>query len=526
MNQNKTFFSQQALSGIPWVVTSKSLLFIVYFIISVVTVRHLGAENYGIYVICKSISEVLILVCTLGMTASFMRFIPELILEKNKAGIKRLILKASCLQFSALVLALSCLLFFSESLARYLGANLDGVLFFTCLLIVFELFKTNINAVLTSLYHTKTLAIFSTIHGALWLLLLASLLYVEPSVPNALLAPSLSYALIYTLAAFTIIAYFKSLNWKSPDRAIGRGRVLNHSGSVALSTLVRLLMLKYTELFFLAGQHDAATVGMYDLAFSLPLMVIVFIPAAIQDLFVSGFSEAYVKDHHCLPILIRAFYKLVILLTVPMAVFGFYFSADFLSFAYGAEVNEAGELITFFCLLHLLPLISMPLSMAIQAKEKVINTLPTLLLQLGVNLILDYLFIVEWQWGVWGAITAVLLTFIMTIPVRLYVVKRILGGIYFPLGFFIRVFGLCLIIGLLFKYNSPSPELLSLVLFIPCYFLLILVLLKPCHILKKVDRDDLNKLMQGRAQKLINKFNQLVHFTRQKTNLLKAQENN
>jgi len=67
-------------------IISKSLLFIIYFSISVIAVRYLGAEQYGIFVICRSIADVLILICTLGMTASFIRFIPELVLEKISRG--------------------------------------------------------------------------------------------------------------------------------------------------------------------------------------------------------------------------------------------------------------------------------------------------------------------------------------------------------------------------------------------------------------------------------------------------------
>jgi O-antigen/teichoic acid export membrane protein len=506
-----TFFSESALSGIPWMVISKLLLFFVYFLISVTTVRFLGSESYGIYVICKSIAEVCILICTLGMTATFMRFIPELILSKNKAGISRLILKASFLQAIAVLISVVCLMNFSHLIEGYFSIQVNSVIFFTCLLIIFELIKTNINAILTALYKVKTLAIFSTIHGICWLLLLVSLLNNDASVSNALIAPSISYALIYAIAGLTIYRYLKSLNWKSPSMSIGKKRVLQHSGSIAVSTIIRLLMLKYTELFFLASEHDATVVGAYDLAYSIPLMVILFIPAAVQDLFVAGFSEAYVKDQTCLPHLIRSFYKLIIILTVPLAVFGFYFAPDFFVFAYGEETLETGKLAALFCLLHLLPLISTPLSMAIQAKEKVFNMFPTMLLQLSVNIALDYLFIVELKMGLMGAISAVFLTFALTIPIRLYVVKLIIGGIYFPVKFFLKVFSICLLIGGLLEASTHSPSVLLLFAFVPIYFILLIGTLSSGCVFSREDLADFTNLISGKPKKLLVKLKNMTH---------------
>lgn len=62
--QENQIFSESAQRAIPWMIISKSLLFIIYFSISVIAVRYLGAEQYGIFVICRSIADVLILVCT------------------------------------------------------------------------------------------------------------------------------------------------------------------------------------------------------------------------------------------------------------------------------------------------------------------------------------------------------------------------------------------------------------------------------------------------------------------------------
>jgi O-antigen/teichoic acid export membrane protein len=492
MSTTNNTFSETAQNAIPWVVSSKALLFIIYFTISILTVRQLGTAQYGIYVICKSIAEVLILVCTMGMTASYLRFIPELIIHKNKAGINRLIGKSFLIQFLALSVA-GLGLYLSQGLIEsHFSIALNGALLFTFFLVIFEQTKININAIFTALFKAKQLTLFSSLNGFLWLLLLAAFLHYDASVSMALAAPAASYALIYIIALISLYRYFKSLNWRSPSYAIGKKRVLNHSGSIAVSTLVRLLMLKYTELFFLGGVLDSETIGLYDLAFSLPMMVIAFIPAATQELFTSGFSDAYVKNKNCLPNLIRAFYKLLILITIPIAVFGFMFAGDLLVFCYGEEVRDAYELTTAFCLLHMLPLISAPLSVAVQAKEKVLNMFPALLLQLSVNILLDYLFIIHLNWGVWGAFMAIFLTFIFTIPIRLYLVSKILGGIFFPGRFCLRIFGTTLIVAFLLRSFLPPESLLAVLSLVIPYLIISIILGYLLNIVKAEDQQDLS----------------------------------
>jgi O-antigen/teichoic acid export membrane protein len=502
MSTTSNTFSETAQNAIPWVVSSKALLFIIYFCISILTVRQLGTSEYGIYVICKSIAEVLILICTMGMTASYLRFIPELIIHKNKAGINRLIGKSCLIQVIALSVAGLGLFLSQAMIEAHFSIALNGALFFTFLLVIFEQAKININAILTALFKAKQLTLFSSLNGFLWLFILAAFLHYDASVSMALAAPAISYALIYIIALISLYRYFKSLNWRSPSYAIGKKRVLNHSGSIAVSTLVRLLMLKYTELFFLGGVLDSEAVGLYDLAFSLPMMVIVFIPAATQELFTSGFSEAYVKNKNCLPELIRAFYKILILITIPISVFGFMFSGDLLVFCYGEEVRDAYELTTAFCLLHLLPLISTPLSVAVQAKEKVLNMFPTLLLQLTVNILLDYLFIIHLNWGVWGAFMAIFLTFVFTIPIRLYIVSNILGGIFFPGRFFLRIFGTTLIIAFLLRSFFPPESLITVFFLVIPYLILSIILGYLLNIIRDEDKQDLSIFLGRKLEKL------------------------
>lgn len=436
-------FSDGMSQGVPWMIVSKLLLFFVYLMVSVTTVRYLGSELYGEFALCKGLAETLILICGLGLPTAFSRYVPELILNENKEGLIRLIVKSLVIQGVAVGLCSIVLLVCHGWLEKHFDIRFGFSILALCGLILFELLKKNVNALLTACYQVRTLCTFAICHGVLWLVLLLVMMQLEASVLSALLAPTVSFAMLYVLAMVIILRRVRRQAWQPTTHGVGGTRILRHSGAIAITTLLRLMMLKYTELFFIGLTENADAVGLYELAYSIPMMVIVFIPSATQDLFAAGIAEAYVKCNKSLPILIRAYYKGLILYAVPVAIFGFLTIKNIFVMFYGQAFTEAGELASIFCLFHMLPLVSVPLSLGIQVKEKIHSMLPTLLFQLGVNIMLDYLLIVQLGLGIWGALIAVLATFALTIPVRLYRVRQLLGGIYFPVWFCVKVLIVC-----------------------------------------------------------------------------------
>jgi O-antigen/teichoic acid export membrane protein len=164
-------------------------------------------------------------------------------------------------------------------------------------------------------------------------------------------------------------------------------------------------------------------------------------------------------------------------------------------------MRAAGWVAAVFCVLHSLPLISMPLSMAITAREKVLNMLPYMIMQVAVNLVLDYLLIP--RWGVPGAVAAVALTFIVTIPIRLWAVRQILGAINFPAAFCVRIGGSALVMagGLFVMLPVLNlPGLLGVaVLYLGAYF----VAVRQLGLIRAADSDDLQLLAIGRMEKVV-----------------------
>ncbi len=515
------FFSREAVSGIPWMVVGKILLFFIYIGVSIVTVDGLGKEKFGVYSVVINISSYLLIICGLGLGSAMMRYVPELTARKNRLGLIHLLWKSATLQLIAVMgmsmILLSCCnvlqkLFNAEHVEHFkfylkLACGLTGLL----------LLKDFVGTVFTSIFRTRIVALLSVLQGIIWFVLLFVWLDIRPEVGTVFFVQMLAVGAVYSVGAVVLFNYVRHLPWEDKhELGIGKRRTLSFSGTVMLSSILRMGMFKFSEIFFLAAVGGTTLAGIYDLGYTLPYTAITFIPLALMPLFTSAFAEAYVRDKSCLGLLINSYYKLLMIISLPVAILGACFSPEAYRIIYDGEMNEAGYIASAFCLVLTLPLISMPLSAAIKAKEKVLNMVPMLLLQIVVNLILDWLLIVHFRWGLWGGICAVVGTFLLTIPFRLWVVRGILGGIYFPGRFFLRIFTALALLGITFRWSALKWGLFSLsghqwinvaLLFAMAglYLFLFLLSIRYLRLVRKEDIEDFQALD-------IPKLNKLLHF--------------
>lgn len=431
------FFSRHTLRAVPWMVGSKFFLFFVYAAISILTVRLLGKEDYGIFALCRNFVEVLLILCTLGLNTALVRFVPELVVHHNKAGLRRLLWKTLAIQLAAVGVAFAILVPMTPLFSQWFRVDFGILIGLSVVLTGFAILKNFYNDVLTSLFLAKRLVAYSVLQSAIWCAGLGWLAWQGGASPAAVfIAEIVSIAVAGSLALTALVRHVKNLDWRSPPLGIGRTRVANLALGALGGGIGRAFMMKYTETFFLGLYFSPAVVAIYDLGFSSTMLVITFIPMALQTVFASGLSEAYVRNPDSLPRLVESLYKVLILLALPLASFGVFYAPQAVVLFYGQEMAGAGWVASAFCFIHLLPLVAIPLSMAIGVKEKVKEFLSLLYFRVAVNLVLDWLLIPPF--GIPGAMAAVVLTFVVTFPFRLNLIRSVLGGFHFPLRFFLR----------------------------------------------------------------------------------------
>jgi len=515
------FFSREAVSGIPWMVLGKLVLFFVYFGVSVLTVNGLGKEKFGLYSLMTNIASYLLVFCGLGLGSALMRYVPELATHKNHRGLIHLLWKSAMLQVMATCAVAVLILIFSAPLQRLFHAehveHFKLYLMLACGLVGLLLLKDFVATVFTSVFKTRIVSLLAIIQGSIWLAALLVWLRASPEVSTVFLAQMFSIGLVYAVGAALLARHVRRLPWQTLPYGIGKRRALKFSGTAMLSAIIRMVMFKYSEIFFLAAVGGTTMAGMYDLGYSLPFTIVTFIPLALLALFTAAFAEAYVKDNSCLERLISSYYKMLIMVSLPVAVAGAFFSPVAYRIIYRGAMDEAGRLASVFCIVLLFPLISIPLSMALKAKEKVHNMLPMMLLQIAVNLTLDWLLIVHLRWGVWGGVAAVAGTFVITIAPRLLVARDIIGGIYFPVKFFLRIVFVLVLEAAAFFWITRQTRLFELsgnewlnigLLFAIglAYLFVFLLLVRILRLVRQSDIADFQALGIARLNKLLTRL--------------------
>ena len=145
----------------------------------------------------------------------------------------------------------------------------------------------------------------------------------------------------------------------------------------------------------------------------------------------------------------------------------------------------AGLIASFFCLFRILPMVWIPLSMALTATEKVANTMWLNVVHLIVNLSFDYYFISNW--GIPGALVAIVATFLVITPLKLYVIRKLVGGLYIPVGFLLRIFIPSLLIAGLLYLAFPQANLLMLFVLSAVYAVLLVLAIRYLHLIRPSD---------------------------------------
>ena len=495
------FFSRQAITSVPWLVASKSFTFILYFVISVVIVRGLSAADYGVYSLLNSIAENLAVVGAFGFNVGLLRFVPELVTHHNRAGLVRLLMRSAAAEALILVLIGLGLYLMHTWISKLLHFEFAYFFWPTLALTGMLVAKDYLNNVFTALFRVRVVALMSSLQAVLFFLCLW--IAAPLSVQDVLFSYSGSIGFISILGTILLCSYLMGWKVQSPPEGIGRRRILRLSLPTFANAMSNKFLQQYSEIFFLGYFATAQIVGYYALGYMLANLLLTFIPMALHTLFTSAFAESYAKHRASLGELVAGMYQILIIICLPLSFLGAFFAPQAIVAIYGEKMAPAGLIASFFCLFQALTLIWIPLSMALTATEKVAKTIWLNVMQLVVNLMLDYVLIKFY--GVEGALMAVLLTFIITVPVKLFFIRKLLGGIYFPGSFALRTMAPAMGLAAGFYFLLPPLNLLGLVILAICYLVAWVVALKLFHLIRKDDTERFRSIN-------IPQFNRILDF--------------
>ncbi len=410
--------------------------------------------------LCRSIGEFLLLVCSLGLNVAALRFIPELIAKKSRSGLVRFLAQTAALEMVAGIVVCVALVAATPYLEVRFKTELGWLMFYTSLFIFARLLKQFVDDALTAMFEVRRMSLNSIAQGIFRLILTIVWLYFVPEVHVALLTHVVSIVPLSMLLLVSMLRFVKNVEQDPAAEPISSRRLLAISAPRFMNSIIVKLMSKYTEIFFLGLYFTKDVVGIYDIAYTLPLMVITTLPLAIQKLYYAAFAEAYSQDSSALPELMNSFYKMLIALTIPITVFGVVFSHEAYTLVYGQDGARAGTIGAWLIVFHTLSLVSIPIGAAMLTVEKLYLTTPVMFVQLGINLLLDWLLIP--RYGLEGAVAAIYITFFITIPIRMFIARKIVGNIGFPVWFLVRNLSPLVLIALAMRPLGPYLNIATL----------------------------------------------------------------
>jgi O-antigen/teichoic acid export membrane protein len=397
--------------------------------VSVIAARELGAAEFGTWSFARNLMVYLALIGAFGLDRALLRFVPELESKGSASGVRRLLVTTLGIQALLVAVAGAILVLLEPVMTRVFMPEIGPLLPLVALLTAAWVLKETLYQLHFALARARILAVATTLTGAAWLGLTWWLLRSGHGAGGALIAQALALLAAALFLAPSVVRSVRSVPSESSD-GIAPRRVALYSGTVVGSGLVNLIVQRQSEVFFLAAVAPPAVVGFYDLGYSLPQLGLELVPLSLYAVVLSAITASYTRDPSRLGHLVGWYYKLLAVVTIPVALLGAAWADKALVLLYGPEMAPAGDVARVFSLIHLLPFVSVPVGTALQVKEQAHRTLPLGLLQLAVNLVLDVLLIPRFK--IPGAIAAVVLSFLLVTPITIRYAMRFTGPLEFP----------------------------------------------------------------------------------------------
>lgn len=496
--------SYRFVEEIPWAILNRFLQMCFTFGISILLVRALEPEIYGIYALSVGIAEILFLFCSLGLNITFNRFIPELNIQKNNQGVKRLLKQVAIFQGIAFCFFAGILYFSQSYLSQIFKIDFQFIFLFILGLVLGRLGENYFQSVFTALFQLRILSSLTTIIGFLWLGLSIGMFLWFPNIQNAFLSKivPLFFFSLFAFYFFRITFLKKVLSpfeISKPNEYISLKRIYILAFPRLISFVVRSFLSMYSEIFFLSYFYPKYIVALYVVGCNISRFIVSFFPESLNQLLTSGASEVYHQNPSHLPDLIQEIFKIFIFLLLPTSIFGIFFSPEIVQVIYGEKMADAGLIASFFFGIHTLNQMRSPSTIAFIVKEKLFVLQPLLFYQAMINVTLNYYWIPQFE--MYGAIASVYTTFLLSFPIHIYLVLKHFGKTSFPFVFFLKNFFYLMAIAFCFQYFFPPKGFFALVLVGILYGSLYLLGIR---LFGLVHKNDFSYLKIKKIEKLLN----------------------
>ena len=403
---------------------------------SVIVVRALGDHDYGVLSLLRTVLAFTVVIAGAGLGQSVLKFLPVLRVAGDRQGVVVLLRRVVVVQAAVWAGLLTLGYLVAPGFERLFDIGGVGELLVIAIaLSVFELFLTVLTHILNASYDTKLL---SAANVASHIIFIGLLLVVLPrgwGVLGVLAAGACGQLVTCVIVLTTAGKAIRGVEHGQGREGCGidRRRLLRFSLPFGLIGLLNMIVWRQSEVFFLAHFRGVSETGFFDLAYRLPQTVLEFIPGTVWPIVMAGFSEAYARDPENLKVLIRKYYKMLFLLSMPVCFLGIALGGRMVPILFGEAMLPAAVPTQVFFAIFTVSLFSTPLSMALYVMEKTHVNLLVYCVLAVVNVGLDLLLIP--RYGITGAMIPVALVILLSPFIYKKTVSRFVSGVDIPFGF-------------------------------------------------------------------------------------------
>ena len=422
-----------------WSVLARVGRFVLGLASSIVIVRGLGKDDYGVLSLLRVVLIFVAIVSAAGMGQSLLKFLPLLKVQGDREGARRLVIWVILVQTAAWAALLLLSYFFGgwfESLFSFEGVG--KILWIAVALELFEVAFKLVNQVLTAYYDVKLLSLANVVGHAVMVAFLVGFFASGQGLIGVFAATAIGNLAGTLMVAGRFARHLKTDGTKTNTATVGWPRLFKFSFPFALIGILNIIVWRQSETILLAHFRSAAETGFFDLAYRLPQTVLEFIPLTVWPIIMAGMSEAYAKDQTKLNKAIDRYYRMLFLLSAPVCVIGMTLGGRVIPILYGEAMTPAAIPTQLFFVIFPLSFLGTPLSMALYVIEKSHANLLVYTVLAIINVGLDLVLIP--RFGIIGAMIPVGLAIAASPLLYRYVLARYVSGTRIPFAFIGRCF--------------------------------------------------------------------------------------
>ncbi|MFH1550959.1 MAG: hypothetical protein ABIH04_10420 [Planctomycetota bacterium] len=445
----------------PWTLGARIFVMVMAMVATSILTRTMTEAEWDEYSLLKNMWWYIWLLGQLGLSESALRFGAELSARGDASGFRRLLVRLILIQCIAIGAMFAGFILLRGWLDTLFSVRFGFALIMTVILGAITIFKETLRQGYVAAYWVKLVALMSVVGAATFPA--ASYVYIVVlgwGVTGGLAGEATGYALMLLVFAGGLPRLkFRRMSAKQDEEEpVTAYRIFRYSGAVVSNNLV-MLVFGQNIVVFLVGyflRRQEGAVGMYNLAVFMPRMGFSFLTLAIIPLVTAMLTKAYYQDRTRLPGLLNSYYKLMILMVVPLMAAGLLFVDKALGVLSGDLGAKAGWLATALLPIRTALILVIPIAAGLNVLEKAQRLIIARIL-CGIGEIgLISLFLYSWPSLETIIYAHYIASFVFT-TIMMTLAVRIVGGFYFPYRFFLRSVGACSLVVLLYPVRFLWP---------------------------------------------------------------------